>query len=99
MKSLVVTLILMIAVPFAATAHQEVSADKNFGESVLSFFVETIPGAAVAVGRKAVVGTVVAGVAVGHAASTAYTATKNVIVDTSVAVCDTVSEVTKPLFW
>lgn len=106
MKQLVALLILALAIPASVSAleapAEPTCRDKVvsfFTESVPTFFTESVPAGASAAWRETKFHATVAGVAVAVFAKSAAVGTKNVTVDTAVAIRDTTVKVTKPLFW
>jgi hypothetical protein len=105
MKKLVALLILALVIPASAPAleapveEEECTFVEFFTDDVPFFFTESVPAGATTVWEEVKYASVVTAVAVSVFVKSAVVGTKNVTVDTAVAIRDTTVEVTKPLFW
>jgi hypothetical protein len=105
MKKLIALLTVALVIPASALALEApVEEEENvfvefFTDDVPFFFTESVPAGATTVWEEVKYASVVTAVAVSVFAKSAYTKTKNVTVDTALAIRDTTVEVTKPLFW
>jgi hypothetical protein len=106
MKKLIMLLMMALVTPVSALALEAPVEEEEacpfvefFTADVPFFFTQSVPAGATAVWSEVKYRSVVTAVAVSVFVKSAVVGTKNVTVDTAVAIRDTTVEVTKPLFW